>query len=152
MTLPGYPNPVKLNQSWWCGYGPFDEPSIVVCAVIENGGHGGTAAAPAALKVFEAYFKRTRRHDDASHRLMAIEAVDPRARGLRTRSRDEAVGAARHRPRGSTGCCSRATLAAVAYGVCGDRRDHPARPGRERGEPPGCSTPRSAASCSSPRS
>jgi len=26
--------------------------------VIENGGHGGTAAAPAALKVFEAYFKR----------------------------------------------------------------------------------------------
>jgi hypothetical protein len=25
--------------------------------LIENGGHGGTAAAPAALKVFEAYFK-----------------------------------------------------------------------------------------------
>jgi hypothetical protein len=24
--------------------------------VIENGGHGGTAAAPAALKVFESYF------------------------------------------------------------------------------------------------
>ena len=58
VTIPGYPNPVKLNQSWWCGYGPFDAPSIVVCAVIENGGHGGTAAAPAALQVFEAYFKR----------------------------------------------------------------------------------------------
>jgi hypothetical protein len=27
-----------------------------VCAVIENGGHGGTAAAPAALKVFQQYF------------------------------------------------------------------------------------------------
>ena len=27
--------------------------------MIENGGHGGTAAAPAALKLFEAYFKRT---------------------------------------------------------------------------------------------
>jgi len=25
--------------------------------VIENGGHGGTAAAPAALKVFEHFFK-----------------------------------------------------------------------------------------------
>jgi penicillin-binding protein 2 len=49
---------VKLNQSWWCGYGPFDAPSIVVCAVIENGGHGGTAAAPAALQVFESYFHR----------------------------------------------------------------------------------------------
>jgi penicillin-binding protein 2 len=52
----GLPNTVKLNQSWWCGYGPFDAPTIVVCAVIENGGHGGTAAAPAALKVFEQYF------------------------------------------------------------------------------------------------
>jgi penicillin-binding protein 2 len=58
INLPGYPNPVKLNQSWWCGYGPYDAPSIVVCAVIENGGHGGTAAAPAALKVFEAYFHK----------------------------------------------------------------------------------------------
>jgi len=27
-----------------------------VCALIENGGHGGEAAAPAALKVFEKYF------------------------------------------------------------------------------------------------
>jgi penicillin-binding protein 2 len=58
VKLPGYPNAVKLNQSWWCGYGPTDNPSIVVCAVIENGGHGGTAAAPAALKVFETYFKK----------------------------------------------------------------------------------------------
>jgi penicillin-binding protein 2 len=46
----------NLSQSWWCGYGPTDNPSIVVCALIENGGHGGTAAAPAALKVFEAFF------------------------------------------------------------------------------------------------
>ncbi|MEP6977217.1 MAG: penicillin-binding protein 2 [Thermoleophilia bacterium] len=48
--------PRNLSQSWWCGYGPTDNPEIVVCALIENGGHGGTAAAPAALKVFEAYF------------------------------------------------------------------------------------------------
>lgn len=58
ISLPGYPNKVKLNQSWWCGYGPTGDPKIVVCAVIENGGHGGTAAAPAALKVFESYFKK----------------------------------------------------------------------------------------------
>src|SRR6185437_8552597 len=50
---PGYPQPQNLTQSWWCGYGPYDAPSIVVCAVIENGGHGGTAAAPAARKVVE---------------------------------------------------------------------------------------------------
>jgi penicillin-binding protein 2 len=58
VTLPGYPHALKFNQSWWCGYGPTDNPTITVCAVIENGGHGGTAAAPAALKVFEAYFHK----------------------------------------------------------------------------------------------
>jgi penicillin-binding protein 2 len=59
VSMPGYPNPLNLTQSWWCGYGPFDAPTIVVCAVIENGGHGGVAAAPAALKVFEQYFHTT---------------------------------------------------------------------------------------------
>jgi penicillin-binding protein 2 len=59
VKLPGYPNPLNLTQSWWCGYGPYESPTIVVCAVIENGGHGGTAAAPAALKVFEQFFGKT---------------------------------------------------------------------------------------------
>jgi penicillin-binding protein 2 len=45
-----------LDQSWWCGYGPADRAELVVCAVIENGGFGADAAAPAALKVFEKYF------------------------------------------------------------------------------------------------
>jgi penicillin-binding protein 2 len=55
----GYAQPLLQDQSWWCGYGPADStepPQIAVCAVIENGGHGGTAAAPAALKVFEHFF------------------------------------------------------------------------------------------------
>jgi penicillin-binding protein 2 len=54
VTLPGFSG--ILDQSLWCGWGPYDKPTIVVCAVIENGGHGGTAAAPAALRVFEQYF------------------------------------------------------------------------------------------------
>ncbi len=45
------------NTSWWCGFGPFDAPKLVVCAVIENGGFGGEAAAPSALHVFETFFK-----------------------------------------------------------------------------------------------
>ncbi len=62
VDLPGYGPGHLEDQSWWCGWGPFDLSSygdrgpIVVCAVIENGGHGGTAAAPAALKVFERWF------------------------------------------------------------------------------------------------
>ena len=45
-----------LSQSWWCGYAPADTPTIAVCAVIENGGFGSEAAAPAALRVFQEYF------------------------------------------------------------------------------------------------
>jgi penicillin-binding protein 2 len=52
----GYPDPHTEDQAWWCGYGPYQNPKLVVCALIENGGHGGVAAAPAALKVFEQYF------------------------------------------------------------------------------------------------
>jgi penicillin-binding protein 2 len=49
---------VTRNQSWWCGFGPTDKPTLVVCALIENGGHGGVSAAPAARKVFEAFFHK----------------------------------------------------------------------------------------------
>jgi penicillin-binding protein 2 len=54
VTLPGYTG--EQDQSWWCGYGPANDPKLVVCAVIENGGHGGTAAAPAAERVFAKFF------------------------------------------------------------------------------------------------
>ena len=58
VNLPGYPVGHLEDQSWWCGYGPSDDAQLVVCAVIENGGHGSSAAAPAALRVFEKYFHR----------------------------------------------------------------------------------------------
>ena len=58
VNLPGYPVGHVEDQSWWCGWGPSQEAKIVVCALIENGGHGSTAAAPAALRVFEKYFHR----------------------------------------------------------------------------------------------
>ena len=54
--LPGYPADHLEDQSWWCGWGPSEDARLVVCALIENGGHGSTAAAPAALKVFEKFF------------------------------------------------------------------------------------------------
>jgi penicillin-binding protein 2 len=46
----------KEDTAWWCGWGPYESPELVVCAVIENGGFGGEVAAPAALQVFEEYF------------------------------------------------------------------------------------------------
>jgi penicillin-binding protein 2 len=57
ISMPGYTG--EQDQSWWCGYGPYastEPPQIVVCALIENGGFGAEAAAPAALKVFQQFF------------------------------------------------------------------------------------------------
>jgi penicillin-binding protein 2 len=54
VTLPGYTG--EQDQSWWCGYGPANHPKLVVCAMIENGGEGGAAAAPAAERVFAKFF------------------------------------------------------------------------------------------------
>ncbi len=35
---------------------PGEVPTIALCVVIENGGFGAEAAAPAALKIFQEYF------------------------------------------------------------------------------------------------
>lgn len=56
VQIPGYPTDHLEDQSWWCGWGPSDNAKLVVCALVENGGHGSTAAAPAALRVFEKFF------------------------------------------------------------------------------------------------
>jgi penicillin-binding protein 2 len=56
------PSTSQKDQSWWCGYGPADSstpPQLVVCALIENGGFGADAAAPAALQVFKQFFKKS---------------------------------------------------------------------------------------------
>jgi penicillin-binding protein 2 len=66
VTLPGYQG--KQDQSWWCGYGPAGPtPKLVVCVVIENGGHGGTAAAPAAERVFAKFFHVKAKQPGAIH-------------------------------------------------------------------------------------
>ena len=61
VQLPGYPADHLEDQSWWCGWGPSDSARLVVCALIENGGHGSAAAAPAALQGLRALLRRRRR-------------------------------------------------------------------------------------------
>jgi penicillin-binding protein 2 len=56
VQLPGTTFTHDESQSWWCGYGPTNDAKLVVCAVIENGGEGGSAAAPAAERVFAKFF------------------------------------------------------------------------------------------------
>lgn len=44
------------DHAWFAAYAPADKPQIVVAVILENGGHGGAAAAPVARKIFAAYF------------------------------------------------------------------------------------------------
>ncbi len=65
ISLPGFLG--LKDQSWWCGYGPTDDAKLAVCVVIENGGHGGTAAAPAAAQVFASFFHVKVKQATSSH-------------------------------------------------------------------------------------
>lgn len=44
------------THAWFCCYAPADNPRIAICAFIEHGGHGGSAAAPIAKVVLERFF------------------------------------------------------------------------------------------------
>lgn len=45
------------DYAWFMGYAPADNPEIVVVALVEQGGHGSSVAAPVVRRVLEAYFK-----------------------------------------------------------------------------------------------
>ena len=55
-SFPAIRATISRTSPGGAGGGPSDDAKIVVCALIENGGHGSTAAAPAALRVFEKFF------------------------------------------------------------------------------------------------
>ncbi len=45
------------DYAWFVGYAPADNPEIVVVALVEQGGHGSSVAAPVVRRVMEAYFQ-----------------------------------------------------------------------------------------------
>ncbi len=52
-------NPHGNEHALFCGFAPFDKPTIVGCVVVENAGHGSVAAAPIVQQVFIRYFQKT---------------------------------------------------------------------------------------------
>ena len=46
---------LNRDHAWFVSYAPVDNPQIAVVVMVEHGGHGGSAAAPAAKKVIEKY-------------------------------------------------------------------------------------------------
>ena len=49
--------PPHDDHSWYASWAPSDHPKLVVVVMIEHGGFGATAAAPAAKQIYEAYFR-----------------------------------------------------------------------------------------------
>jgi penicillin-binding protein 2 len=46
------------DNAWFVGFAPYRNPEIVVAALVEHGGHGGTAAAPIAHAIFDTYYRK----------------------------------------------------------------------------------------------
>jgi penicillin-binding protein 2 len=50
----------QADYAWYASYAPADDPEYVVIVMIEEGGHGGSVAAPAARMIYDALF-----HEDS---------------------------------------------------------------------------------------
>ncbi|HEY5649764.1 MAG TPA: penicillin-binding protein 2 [Nitrospiria bacterium] len=48
------------DHAWFIAFAPADDPTIAVVVLVENGGHGGEAAAPRARMVIEEYLRNDR--------------------------------------------------------------------------------------------
>jgi penicillin-binding protein 2 len=49
--------PPGSDHSWYASWAPAYNPKLVVVVMIEHGGFGAEAAAPAAKKIYSAYFR-----------------------------------------------------------------------------------------------
>jgi penicillin-binding protein 2 len=50
------PPPDFNDHAWFVAIASADKPEIAVAVLVENGGHGGSAAAPMAREMFEAFY------------------------------------------------------------------------------------------------
>ena len=50
--------PGHADQSWFAALAPYPDPRIVTIVTMEEGGFGAESAAPGALQILEAYFKK----------------------------------------------------------------------------------------------
>ena len=58
-------NPHGKDHAWFIGFAPFDHPEVAIAVMIENGGYGGSVAAPIAHDLFQLYFQKHPRQQTA---------------------------------------------------------------------------------------
>lgn len=51
------------DHSWFVSYAPAYKPEIALIALIENSGFGGRHAAPAVRRVYDVYYRKTRKEE-----------------------------------------------------------------------------------------
>ena len=51
------------DHSWFVSYAPAYKPEIAMVALIENSGFGGQHAAPAVRRVYDVYYRKTRKEE-----------------------------------------------------------------------------------------
>ncbi len=64
------------THAWFACYAPADKPRIAICAFLEHGGHGGSAAAPIARVILEKFFQ-----------IAGVSPADVAAQSVKTRTR-----------------------------------------------------------------
>jgi penicillin-binding protein 2 len=50
------------DHAWFAGFAPVEDPRLVVVVFVENGGHGGSAAAPLAQRILAKFFEKPQPH------------------------------------------------------------------------------------------
>jgi len=45
----------QRDHAWFVAFAPLDNPKLAVAVIVENGGQGGSAAAPVARRIFDTY-------------------------------------------------------------------------------------------------
>ena len=67
--------PKKLrDHAWFISYAPVDSANIAVAVLVEHMGHGGTAAAPLARQLIEAYVKFTQEDLEQAQQATLVQA------------------------------------------------------------------------------
>ncbi len=73
-------NPHGDDHGWFVAYGPYDNPTIAIAVIIEQGGYGSDSAAPIARKIMEAAFHLPPSRDaaDIYAEELAAKQIPPR--------------------------------------------------------------------------
>lgn len=74
-------NPHGEDHAWFVGFAPAEDPVIAVSCIVENGGQGGSVAAPMVRKVLEKYFE-LEAMDNAANAPIATIPEDPEIESL----------------------------------------------------------------------